>query len=57
MRIESDGHVHDWAWALSRIALTIWAYEEAARGVNWFRRGLGVAVLIGIAAGLANDLG
>ncbi|PIR98679.1 MAG: hypothetical protein COT88_00200 [Candidatus Colwellbacteria bacterium CG10_big_fil_rev_8_21_14_0_10_41_28] len=23
----------------------VWAYEEVARGANWFRRGLGIVVL------------
>ena len=36
--------------------MTIWAYEELARGTNWFRRLLGlifVVILVGdVAAGL-----
>ena len=28
------------------VALGIWAYDEAARGVNWFRRLLGSGFLI-----------
>jgi hypothetical protein len=33
--------------SVSYLALTIWAYEELVRGVNWFRRllGLGVAII------------
>ena len=33
-------------------ALTIWALDELARGVNPFRRTLGAAVLVGILASL-----
>lgn len=53
----SPGHLHDWAWAASRMALTVWGYEEAVHGVNWFRRCLGIVVLAGVAAGLVSDLG
>jgi hypothetical protein len=28
---------------VSYLGLTIWAYEELANGVNWFRRLLGAA--------------
>lgn len=35
------------------IALAIWAYEEAARGVNWFRRLLGCGFLIYIVVSVA----
>ena len=38
------------------IALTVWAYEEAARGVNWFRRLLGAAFLVYIVVSLALKL-
>ena len=51
----SEGRAHDVGWALSRVALSAWAYEELAHGANWFRRGLGAAVLVGIVAALAND--
>lgn len=51
----SSGNVHDAAWAISRMALTIWAYEELAHGSNWLRRTLGAAVLALIANGLAHQ--
>jgi hypothetical protein len=35
------------------VALGIWAYEEAVRGVNWFRRLLGSGFLIYIVVSLA----
>jgi hypothetical protein len=53
----ATGWVHDIAWALSRVALIIWAYEEAARGVNWFRRGIGTVVLVAITVALARRVG
>lgn len=53
----ATGWVHEIAWALSRVALIIWAYEEAARGVNWFRRGIGAVALIAITIGLARRIG
>jgi hypothetical protein len=44
--------LHDAAWAVSQVALTIWAYEEIVHGVNWFRRALGTVVLVGVVIGL-----
>jgi hypothetical protein len=41
-----DGSAHSYAMAVSYLALTIWAYEELAHGVNWFRRILGLAFVI-----------
>jgi hypothetical protein len=31
----------------------VWAWLEAVRGVNWFRRLLGVGVFVWLVAGLA----
>jgi hypothetical protein len=53
----ATGWVQDVAWALSRVALTVWAYEEAARGVNWFRRAIGAVVLVAVTIGLARQAG
>ena len=43
-------HMHgasrSYATAAAYLAMTIWAYEELARGVNWFRRLLGFAYMI-----------
>ena len=39
------GSAHADASAISYLALTVWAYEELVRGVNWFRRLLGLAYL------------
>jgi hypothetical protein len=41
------------ARAVSYLALTIWAYEELAHGVNWFRRLLGLAYIISTVVHLA----
>jgi hypothetical protein len=48
-----SGWAYDAAWAISRVALVIWAYEEVARPANWFRRGIGIAVLVAVTVGLA----
>jgi hypothetical protein len=53
----ASGWVHDGAWALARVALVIWAYEEAASGVNWLRRGVGAVVLVAVTVGLARHVG
>jgi hypothetical protein len=40
------GGAHSYAASVSYLAMTIWAYEELAHGVNWFRRLLGLAFAI-----------
>ena len=45
VRLTSGGTVHDLARAISYVALTVWAHEEVARGVNGFRKALGVVAL------------
>ena len=42
----TDGSPHDVARATFYVALTVWAWEEAANGINWFRRLLGAAALV-----------
>jgi hypothetical protein len=42
----AHGSDHTYATSLSYLAMTIWAYEELARGVNWFRHLLGGAYMI-----------
>ena len=49
----TDGDAHDVAHAGARVLLGVWAYEELAGGVNWFRRGLGAVVLVLVVAALA----
>lgn len=41
----TGGTVHDLARAIFYVALTVWAYEEIAHGVNGFRRALGAVAL------------
>lgn len=48
--------VGDIARAVFYVALTIWAYREAAEGVNGFRRTLGVVALVLIVASIAKAL-
>lgn len=49
--------VNDVARAVLYVALTIWAYEEAANGVNGFRRGLGAVALVLIVVSVARAVG
>jgi hypothetical protein len=46
LSLVTRGQAHSFVSAIFYIALTIWAYEELVRGVNWFRRLLGAVVLI-----------
>ena len=41
-----DGSAHSYAIAVSYLGMTVWAYEELVRGVNWFRHLLGLAYAI-----------
>ncbi len=51
------GTVNDVARAVLYVALAIWAYEEAARGVNGFRKALGAVALALIVFAVARALG
>lgn len=51
------GAVHDVGRAVFYVAFTVWAYEEAARGVNGFRKALGAAALLLIVIALARAAG
>jgi hypothetical protein len=51
------GAGHADARAISYLAMTVWAYEELAHGVNWFRHLLGLVYLISTAMHLAAALG
>ena len=53
----ASGNGHFDAQAVSYLAMTIWAYAELTRGVNWFRRLLGLAYIISTGAHLAGALG
>jgi hypothetical protein len=52
----AGGAVHDVGRAVFTVGLVVWAWEEAVDGVNWFRRLLGVGVLVWIVASLASEL-
>jgi hypothetical protein len=49
--------VNDAARAVFYVALTVWAYEELARGVNGFRRALGAVALLLIVIAVARAVG
>ena len=53
---DDGGTVHAAARAVFYVALTVWAYEEAARGVNGLRKGLGGVALILIVVAVARAL-
>jgi hypothetical protein len=56
--LTDDGStVNDLARATAYVALTIWAYEEAANGVNGFRRALGTVALVLILVAVARAVG
>jgi hypothetical protein len=50
------GTDHNFARSVAYLAMTIWAYEELVRGVNWFRRLLGLAYLIILVVRVAHGL-
>ena len=49
--------VNDLSRAVFYVALTVWAYEEAASGVNGFRRALGAVALVLIVVAVARAVG
>jgi hypothetical protein len=49
----THGLTHAYARAIFFLSLTVWAYEEAAHGVNWWRRLLGVGFLAYLVVRLA----
>lgn len=53
---ESSGTAHETGRAVFTAGLAVWAWQEAASGVNWFRRLLGVGAFIWVLAGLASEL-
>lgn len=52
----AGGTAHDVGRAVFTVGLGVWAWEEAVDGVNWFRRLLGVGVLVWIVTSLAGEL-
>jgi hypothetical protein len=51
-----DGTQHPYATSVSYLAMTIWAYEELTRGVNWFRHLLGLAYAVIMVVRVAHAL-
>jgi hypothetical protein len=52
----THGSAHAASRSVFYMGLTVWAYEEARRGTNWFRRALGVGALLYIASSIAGEL-
>ena len=52
----AGGTAHDVGRAVFTAGLAVWALEEAVSGVNWFRRLLGLGVLVRITIRLAGEL-
>jgi hypothetical protein len=50
------GTGHAYLVAAAYLAMTIWAYEELARGTNWFRRLLGVTFMVILVVRVADGL-
>jgi hypothetical protein len=56
--LTNDGSTIDnMARAISYVALAVWAYGEAAHGVNGFRKGLGTLALGLIVVSVARAIG
>ncbi|HEY5192530.1 MAG TPA: hypothetical protein VIJ39_01500 [Solirubrobacteraceae bacterium] len=52
----AQGAAHRIALSVFYVALSVWAYDEARRGDNWFRRSLGLGFLIYITISLVQAL-
>lgn len=51
----TDGRTSDYAEAVGRVGLAVFAYLELTDGANWLRRLLGVVVLASLVATLARS--
>lgn len=52
----TGGAPHDVGRAVFSVGLVVWAAEEMVAGANWFRRILGLGVLVWLLVGLAGEL-
>jgi hypothetical protein len=52
----ADGRTSDYASAVSRLGLAVFAYLELTDGANWLRRLLGAAVLVQLVVTLARAM-
>jgi hypothetical protein len=50
------GTAHSYTQAVAYLGIAIWAYEELARGVNWFRRLLGLGFLVLVVVRVAHAI-
>jgi uncharacterized membrane protein len=56
--LANDGStINDLARAIFYVALAVWAYEEAAHGVNGFRKALGAVVLVLVVVAVERAVG
>lgn len=55
--IDDGTTASDAARSIFYVALAVWAYEEAANGVNGFRRAIGVAGLVFVVVRVAQGFG
>ena len=53
----TGGSAHSYARAVFYVGLAAWAWEELTDGVNWVRRGLGVAGLVYVVVKIGAALG
>ena len=51
-----DGDAHFYARSVAYLGMTIWAYEELANGVNWFRHLLGATYAVILVIRVAHAL-
>lgn len=52
----AGGTTHTYLASIAYLAMTVWAYEELTRGVNWFRRVLGLVYAIVMVMRVAHAL-
>jgi len=52
----TEGDLHRYCRGVFYVAMTVWAYEEASAGVNWFRRLLGCGFLLYLALAIGRAL-
>ena len=52
----TEGSTHAHARAVFHVSLSAWGWLEATSGVNWFRRGLGIAGLAYVVVELSKEL-
>jgi hypothetical protein len=51
-----SGPGHAYLLAVGYLAMTVWAYDELARGTNWFRRVLGLVYMVILVVRVAHGL-